>query len=440
MKRTTIVWFKTDLRLNDNETLTRAVEQSDEIIPVYCLDETHFAITPFGFKKTGSWRAQFLLESLQNLDANLRAMRSGLLVVSGKPEIELFLLAKKYNAHQVVAKKEVAYEEIQTELRVKKELGTIHCTLETFCTSTLYHPTDLPFEVKDIPDVFTSFRRAVENKSSVRTIFTKPEAIPSPAIPPLHLPTLEELRLSSTKIDPRAALVFKGGETEGRERMQRYFYATHSVANYKQTRNGLIGENYSSKFSAWLALGCLSPRIIFSELKNNYELLHPANESTYWLVFELLWRDYFYFMMAKHGHNYFMQTGIKNKVDKLQNHQPGVFQRWANGNTGNDFIDANMLELKLTGYMSNRGRQNVASYLCHDLKSDWRYGAAYFEEQLIDYDVRSNWCNWAYLAGVGNDPRGDRHFNIEKQAKDYDPNNLYRDLWLKPRNEMRNTD
>jgi deoxyribodipyrimidine photo-lyase len=107
-----------------------------------------------------------------------------------------------------------------------------------------------------------------------------------------------------------------------------------------------------------------------------------------------------------------------------------LFQKWIDGKTGNDFVDANMVELKQTGFMSNRGRQNVASYLCHDLNIDWRYGAAYFEEQLIDYDVSSNWCNWAYIAGVGNNPRGKSVFNIEKQANDYDRDKSYRKLWL----------
>ena len=106
-------------------------------------------------------------------------------------------------------------------------------------------------------------------------------------------------------------------------------------------------------------------------------------------------------------------------------------EAWINGKTGVDFVDANMIELKLTGFMSNRGRQNVASYFCNDLKLDWRLGAAYFEQQLIDYDVCSNWGNWAYLAGVGNDPRGQRTFNTEKQALDYDKDGAYRKLWGK---------
>jgi deoxyribodipyrimidine photo-lyase len=134
--------------------------------------------------------------------------------------------------------------------------------------------------------------------------------------------------------------------------------------------------------------------------------------------------------MKKYNHKLFMQTGIQDKVTP-SNKNKTQLESWINGTTGVDFVDANMLELKLTGFMSNRGRQNVASYLCNDLKLDWRYGAAYFEQQLIDYDVSSNWGNWAYLAGVGNDPRGNRYFNIEKQASDYDKNKAFRKLWLK---------
>jgi deoxyribodipyrimidine photo-lyase len=135
-------------------------------------------------------------------------------------------------------------------------------------------------------------------------------------------------------------------------------------------------------------------------------------------------------MMKKHRDKFFQQNGIQSKGITINKHNILVLQSWIDGQTGVDFVDANMLELKLTGFMSNRGRQNVASYLCNDLKIDWRYGAAYFEQQLIDYDVCSNWGNWAYLAGVGNDPRGNRYFNIEKQAQDYDKYKDYRKLWL----------
>jgi deoxyribodipyrimidine photo-lyase len=428
--RTSIVWFKTDLRLHDNGTLVKAIEQSDEIIPVYCFDETHFKTTEFGFQKTGNFRTQFLLESLQDLDTNLRAIGSGLLIVRGKPEYELYKVAQKYNAQKLFAKKEVAYEEKQTEERVEKELWKLKCEIETFSTSTLYHAQDLPFSIKDIPDVFTNFRKRTEKESMIRAIFSAPLTIKSPAIPDLQLPRLEQLGLNPIQKDSRTAITFKGGETEAYQRLRYYFEQTKSISNYKETRNEMIGADYSSKFSAWLALGCLSPREIYVELKK-YEEQFGANESTYWLIFELLWRDYFRFMMKKHRHQFFLQTGIKSDELIINSHNEELLYKWINSQTGNDFIDANMLELKLTGYMSNRGRQNVASYLCNDLKLDWRYGAAYFEQQLIDYDVCSNWGNWAYLAGVGNDPRGNRYFNIEKQANDYDSKKIYRNLWLK---------
>ena len=427
--KSALVWFKTDLRLHDNETLVRAVEQSDEIIPVYCFDDSHYTTTSFGFKKTGSYRAQFLLESLIDLDKNLRAIGSGLIVVKGKPEEKIIELVKKYNIEKVFAKEEIADEELQTQALVAKELLKNNCSLETFNTTTLYDVNDLPFSIERLPDVFTSFRKQVEKESNIRAVFAKPTRINSPQIEALVLPDLKQLGLENNAMDSRAVLNFKGGETEAWQRLNHYFFNSKSLSTYKETRNGMVGADYSSKFSAWLAMGCISAKSIHAEVQQ-YEKQIVANESTYWLVFELLWRDYFQFVMRKFGHLLFLKKGIKNTTLPKNNHYAKLFEKWKNGVTGNDFIDANMLELKLTGFMSNRGRQNVASYLCNDLSLDWRYGAAYFEEQLIDYDVCSNWGNWAYLAGVGNDPRSNRVFNIDKQANDYDNCKIFRNLWL----------
>jgi deoxyribodipyrimidine photo-lyase len=425
-----IVWFKTDLRLHDNETLVKAIAQNDQVIPVYCFDDAQFEVTAFGFKKTGSFRTQFLLEAVADLKNSLQELGSGLIILKGKPEIEIPKIVKLYNAKKVYAKREVAYEEKQTEQLLQTELWKLQCEIVTFSTSTLYHAQDLPFSIKDIPDVFTNFRKKVEKESTIRTVFEKPAKIFSPKLPETLLPTLDELDLPFIKANNRAAIQFVGGETSALKRMHHYFTETQAISNYKETRNGLIGPDYSSKFSAWLALGCVSPRFIYYELKK-YELKFGANESTYWLVFELLWRDYFRFMMKKYSNKFFLQSGIQDKGIVINKHNFKTLQSWIDGETGVDFIDANMLELKLTGFMSNRGRQNVASYLCNDLKLDWRYGAAYFEQQLIDYDVSSNWGNWAYLAGVGNDPRGNRYFNIDKQAQDYDKDKSFRELWLK---------
>jgi deoxyribodipyrimidine photo-lyase len=428
MKRA-LVWFKTDLRLEDNETLVKAIAQSDEVIPVYCFDDAHFETTPFGFKKTGSFRAQFLLESLMDLDQNLRNLGSGLIVLRGKPAVEIPKIVAQYKVSKVFAKREVAAEEKQVEKMLVSELFKLRCEFESLSTSTLYHAEDLPFSIKNIPDVFTTFRKKTEKDAVIRTVFEIPTRINSPEIPQVIWPTVEDFGLERVSTDSRAVIAFKGGETQAKQRLNHYFFKTKSISNYKETRNGLIGADYSSKFSPWLALGCISPRFIYHELRK-YESEFGANESTYWLVFELLWRDFFRFMFKKHQSKMFLPNGILEEMKMPEAISTRFLEQWIKGETNEDFVNANMNELRLTGFMSNRGRQNVASYFCNDLKLDWRYGAAYFEEQLIDYDVCSNWGNWAYIAGVGNDPRPDRYFNIEKQASTYDKNRSYRNLWL----------
>merc|ERR1712146_497896 len=194
------------------------------------------------------------------------------------------------------------------------------------------------------------------------------------------------------------------------------------------TRNGLVGGDYSSKFSPWLAHGNLTARWIYHEVKR-YEQERTENTSTYCLIFELLWRDYFRFVALQHGTAIFKPGGVQHK-DVPCRHSPADFEAWQNGQTGFPFVDANMRELAKTGFMSNRGRQNVASFLTKDLQIDWRLGAEWFETLLLDHDPCSNYGNWNYAAGVGNDPRQGRHFNVIKQAKTYDPTAEYVHLWV----------
>jgi deoxyribodipyrimidine photo-lyase len=290
----------------------------------------------------------------------------------------------------------------------------------------MVHPDDLPFDLHDLPDIFTQYRKRVEARLKIRDCFptpTKVEVVP-------HQESEFVPKFPEEQQDPRCALSFKGGETEAQKRLHSYLWESDSLRNYKETRNGLIGADYSSKFSAWLANGCLSARQVFHEVKK-YEAERIANESTYWLIFELLWRDYFRLVMEKFGTDLFSLEGITaRKQRQPQGLDIVKFLKWVNGNTGNRFIDANMIELKRTGFMSNRGRQNVASYFVHDLGMDWRLGAWYFEAVLLDYDVYSNWGNWAYVAGVGNDPRENRYFNTARQADMYDADGAYRKLWL----------
>lgn len=417
LKKTGLVWLKTNLRLRDNECLARALAENDEVVPFYCFDDSLLKTLACGSRKMGDFRLRFLKESLQQLDGDLRLAGSGLLFITGAPEKQIPELAKIYGAQSVYAEKEVAPEEVTLHAKVNDKLSALNCTLKTFECRNLFHSLDLPFPITQLPDIFTGFRKMTENVVPVRSVLLKPDVIPSPPIGALDLSIL----IANVEADPRAAIVFKGGSYAAHQRLQHYFYEAQALSVYKETRNGMVGEDYSSKFSAWLSLGCISPKEIYEEVKN-YERVFGANDSTYWLIFELLWRDYFGFSMQKDNLRYFRRAKHLTSTVGLD--------AWKEGRTCESFIDANMTELKLTGFMSNRGRQNAASYLCNDLKVDWRYGAAYFEQQLIDYDVCSNWGNWAYLAGVGNDPRNNRYFNIAKQAATYDPDGTYQKLWL----------
>lgn len=432
---TSIVWFKTNLRVCDNEVLLRAIYESRQVICIYCFDELHFSTTNMGFKKTGAFRARFLLESLKDLDQSLRNLGAGLIILRGAPEHEILKTAVSFAAQKVYAQKEVAYEELQTQNKVEQALKHQQISFETIATQSLYREEDLPFGINKIPDVFTVFRKKVEANAAIAAPLQAPHSILSPPIKTMVLPDLKSLNLEAPQQDSRAVLKFKGGENAAWQRLQHYFFDTKKLSKYKFTRNEMVGADYSCKLSAWMALGCISARSIYAEVKK-YEQHIEANESTYWLIFELLWRDYFIFNMQKYGSKCFAIKGIKSEKKNQHPMNLALFETWKNGNTGNDFVDANMLELKHTGFMSNRGRQNVASYLCHNLKLDWRYGAAYFEEQLIDYDVCSNYGNWIYIADVGNDPRPNRVFNIEKQAAQYDEDFKFRKLWLSKKQEL----
>ena len=131
----------------------------------------------------------------------------------------------------------------------------------------------------------------------------------------------------------------------------------------------------------------------------------------------------------KNGQNSFKKHGPKS-VEIASHFDKEKFDKWCQGDTGYKIVDACMQQLKQTGFMSNRGRQLVASCFVHELALDWRYGAAYFEYQLIDFDVASNYGNWQYLAGVGADPRGHRQFNLEKQTDIYDPSREFIRNWI----------
>jgi deoxyribodipyrimidine photo-lyase len=428
---TALVWIRNDLRVRDHEPLRYAARAHDRVVPVYCFDPRHFDTTMFGLPKTGAVRARFLRESVEDLRASLRDRGGDLVVRRGRPEDVLPALVRDTGATEVVQFQEIGTEERAVEEAVRDALTDTTATPGFFWGKTLYHVDDLPFdEPADIPDVYTPFRKGVEKQSRVRTTIDPPASLPPlpEALTPGPVPTLGDLGIEGDgTVDERSVLPFRGGETRGLDRIDEYVWREDCLRTYKATRNGLLGANYSSKFSPWLAHGCITPRQIYEAVRR-YEDERVSNKSTYWMTFELIWRDFHTFTAGAAGADLFAPGGPAGKAPDWRADDE-AFERWAAGRTGVPFVDANMRELNRTGFMSNRGRQNVASMLSMSLRQDWRKGAAYFESRLVDYDVGSNWGNWAYNSGVGHDPR-DRYFNIVKQAKRYDSDGDYVRHWL----------
>jgi deoxyribodipyrimidine photolyase len=226
-------------------------------------------------------------------------------------------------------------------------------------------------------------------------------------------------------------------DKEVKRELQYYFEETHLAKEYFEIRNGVVGRDYSTKFSNHLASGRLNVRFLYNYLKE-YECKYGENKSTYWIQFELLWREFFYWSYQKHQNSYFSLNGLKGKKD-FYNY--GKLTQ-THINTDELFIDdlfmlATCRELLQTGFISNRVRQIFASTWIHKYELDWRLGAIFFERHLIDYDVYSNWGNWQYLAGVGHDPRGKRKFDVIRQMNNYDPGFSYIKKWMNiNRNEL----
>ena len=413
-----IYWFRNDLRLSDNPALAQACLSADQLLPVY-LHQTDGELNAYGVKRLGVHRKNFLRQSLDDLKAQLQDLGSNLFEFSGQANEVLPQLLNSLGAQAIHCEQIEAPEELE-QLALLRDRGI---DIQEYWQSSMLDPQYFSFELQKMPDIFTQFRRAVEGEGLK---FANPIATLK-AMPPLpSIDDLSELAAEATLAHEHLQVGYLGGESHAQTHLKQYL-ERRLPDSYKETRNQLIGKDYSSKFSPWLACGCISARDLAAELAA-YEKCYGANDGTYWLWFELLWRDYFRFLHFKFGRCLYQERGL-SKLAATPFDAIG-FEKWCSGNTGESLIDAGMRELRESGYLSNRMRQIVASYWIYDMQGDWRAGAAWFESQLIDYDVYSNQGNWLYIAGRGTDPRGGRPFNVAKQTQDHDPDRIYRRLWL----------
>ena len=407
--------FKNDLRLHDNPALALAAAEVDQLICIYCIEPKQAPSNVHAPSNLSPHRQRFLQQSLLDLHHSLEQLGQQLIVTSELALDIIPQLITQHNVGQIYCSENAGYYEQQTWQRLVKAYPFI--VFKSTPSHTLFDQSQLPFVLSELPDSFTKFRKLVEPlviKAPLAALTMLP---PSP-MPPMPWPRQTHL--------PVNAPLFDGGEQHGLAHLTGYF-KSKLASSYKDTRNGLDGMDYSTKFSPWLANGSLSVRLVVQALRN-YEGSIGANDSTYWIYFELLWREYYQLYAHRHGKRLFNVSGIKTSKPTTSFY-PERFQKWCHGNTPYPLVNACMKQLNSSGYMSNRGRQLVASCFVHELGLNWRYGAAYMEQHLIDYDVASNWGNWQYLAGVGADPRGHRRFDLAKQTQMYDAKGAFIKHW-----------
>jgi len=434
-KNVTLVLFHNDLRVVDNATLSTAANLSSngKLLLVYAssLAERLNDINSdpaYHYDTMGSAREQFLQESLADLNASLMQLGNRLLYLKKDAVVtdtltQLRELIEVQQVTDICVSKTSDYYQNQVYALLQDKHPQIRWHVQT--TAMLFDA--LPLE--QLPKSFTQFRKKIENDHDL--LHTEEDAIicPTPeslAPMPESMADKSEYFCDAHQCDLQEVDSFRGGETNGLKHLERYF-DSEAPSTYKTTRNALDNWTQSTKLSAWLANGSLSVNTVLNRLRR-YERDIIANGSTYWIWFELLWREYFYWYAMTHQQKLFWFTGIGQHMPATQLDEERLLQ-WTRGQTPYPIVNACMNQLNTTGYMSNRGRQLVASCFVHELGLDWRYGAAYFEQHLIDYDVGSNWGNWQYLAGVGADPRGSRQFNLKKQTQQYDPEGAFIRQW-----------
>jgi len=405
-----IVWFRQDLRLHDNEALLEAIRNSDELILVYIFDPRQFASsTSYGVPKTGVARTTFLIESVDDIRKQLRSIGSDLVVRIGKPEEILYEIASDHKAHFIYCNRERTKEEVDVQDLLEKKLWAIGRELRYSRGKMLYYTADLPFPVTHCPDSFATFKKETEQLIPVREPLQKPGVLPPfpVEVEPGEIPSLNELMPGSSP----AEKYFNGGETAGLVALNEGVNLSPAFMAAERTL-----------LSPWIALGCLSPKTVYYASEE-----FPVGGEE--VQQNLLYRDYLRLMGKKYGDQIFYKTGIKGGAIKINN-DPAALARWQQGETGIGIIDAGMHQLNQAGWLPDPVRRLVAAFFIKVLNLDWRLGAAYFESRLIDYDPCTNWVSWLNMAGLGPDTREDRIINYEGAGKKLDPTGTYAGTWL----------
>ncbi|WP_298440358.1 DASH family cryptochrome [uncultured Ferrimonas sp.] len=412
MGHTTLYWLGQDLRLHDNPALQQAKHNTDRLLFVYCIDPNWFKPKRYHNAAVGKMRWQFMVQCLNNLHANLCKQQQQLLIFHGSPVGIISQLISQHQVSRVVRSRQVGIDEQRQWQRLTAHHPDVFWREED--GATLYDLAQLPFAINDCPKTMADFLLQVD-----------PLAIAAPLLAPATLPPSTPHSTVGLQADTDALSVI-GGENDGLRHLAQYF-ESEQPNHYHSQCDALQGWHNSSKLSLWLGQGCISPRQSYAAI-SQYQTLHNDSDNGEALKQALLRREYWQWYGLSHGDGLFKFAGSCGQRP-LTSFYSNRFTAWCHGNSGYPIVDAAMRELLATGYISNRARQLAASCLVHQLQVDWRYGAAWFEHHLLDYDCGSNWGNWQHIAGVSSDPDDGKPLDLQQQSERFDPEHRYRRRW-----------
>lgn len=398
-----IVWFRQDLRVQDNTALIRACAQSDEIIPIFVFDPTILARGPAQDARLG-----FLVDALRELDTELRSYGSQLCVIYGDSVEVISDLVSRWDVDCVFANRSYGWGSVSRDIQIGDKLKAQSCKLELYDDYLLVEPGAV-----EQRKVFTSYYKLWQ-KVPKRRSQSWDQQITTPELALTHLDDVMD------QVNP---WVNTHWPVDGWKKTMQEF----DFDSYNETRNGLDIDHGTSRLSPYVRFGVISIRQVYEQLQAKSEKLKAWWYSNAWIetyISELAWREFW-----QHIAHYFpetMQVEFQEKRRWIRwINDESQFQAWCEGRTGYPIVDAAMKQLVTENRMHWRARMIVASFLTKDLLIDWRWGEEYFARYLLDYDRNVNMWNWQRSASVGADPKPLRIFSPILQAQRFDTSGEY---------------
>ncbi len=406
-----LFWFRRDLRLDDNVGFYQALQKDIPVLPIFIFDTEILENLP----KTDA-RVSFIYEQIQKISNQLSTnYNSGIAQFHDSPKAVFKKLMEEYNIKAVYTNHDYEPYAKKRDSQIKEFLGENNIQFNAFKDQVIFEKEEVVKDDGDPYVVYTPYmRKWKENFNSS-----------------IHLVTYDTLNdlsknLYQSKSLPQLSLKDMGFE-ESTIKVPDFTVSSDLIQNYEDTRDYPAKEKGTSRLGPHLRFGTVSIR------KMVKKAIDEKNE-TFWN--ELIWREFF-MQILWHFPNT-VNKAFRSKYDRIEwRNNEEEFEKWKTGQTGYPLVDAGMRELNKTGYMHNRVRMLVASFLCKHLLIDWRWGEAYFAEKLLDYEMSSNVGNWQWAAGSGVDAAPYfRIFNPTTQIKKFDKDKTYINKWVPDLQEL----